>query len=182
MKRISKTKLKQRATTIIRGQGAYGQLSLVEVDGRWTTVENETGVINRWFDWHSKYFKVCGKARALVRDNGKYNIVDDADNLLCDTWYDKIRVIREQSLKDIDPCEKVRKWASKEEEFAALLAPPSPEDIEKMFRPMGDEFFVATLDGKDFRVDEWGHAVFEVQYSLIEEEVDKQLELKSLKL
>ena len=171
MERIGKKKLMQRATTIIGGQGGYGQLSLVEVDGKWTTIENETGIANRWFDWHSKYFKVCGKPRAIVRDNGKYNIVDDADKVLCDTWYDKIRVMREMSLKDIDPREKARKWVSKEEEFAALLAPPSPEDIEKMFRTMAEEFFVAELDGKTIRVNEWGYAVFQVQYNLIEEEV-----------
>ena len=150
--------LKKKASQYIEGQGAYGQLTLVEVNGRWATYENETGIVCRWFDWHSETMKVGGKSRAIVRDNGKYNIVDDNDNLLCKTWYDGIRLERQQPAKDAGSQFAVRKGASADEKYADLLKTPSREDIIEIMRTPEKEYFVATLNGNTIKLDKWGNA------------------------
>ena len=158
MEKFSKKELMQKATTIIGGQGAYKQLSLIEVDGKWSTIENETGIVYRWFDWHSETMKVGGKSRAIVRDNGKYNIVDDNDNLLCKTWYDDIRLERQQSSKDAGSRFAVREGASADEKYADLLKTLSHEDVIEIMRTPAKEYFVATLNGNTIKLDKWGNA------------------------
>ena len=150
--------LKKKASQYIEGQGAYRQLTLVEADGKWSTIENETGIVNRWFDWHSETMKVGGKSRAIVRDNGKYNIVDDNDNLLCKTWYDDIRLERQQPSKDAGSRLAVREGASTDEKYADLLETLSHEDIIEIMRTPERDFFIATLDGKTVKLDKWGNA------------------------
>ena len=82
--------LKRKASQFIKGQGTYGQLTLVEVDGKWTTYENETGIGGEWYDGYSRTFRIGGKSRSIVRKDGKYNIVDDSAKPLSKIWFDSI--------------------------------------------------------------------------------------------
>ena len=81
----------KKADKCIKEQGAYNQLTLVKVGDKWTTYEDETGIAGPWYDDHSEYFRCCGKSRAIVKLDGKYNIVDDNGDPLCKTWFENIK-------------------------------------------------------------------------------------------
>ena len=84
--------LEEQFEEVIHGVGANKDLCLVKLEGKWSSLEVETGITSSlWVDYHSPYEtgwgdtgggEVRGKSRAIVQEGDLCALVDEDDNVM----------------------------------------------------------------------------------------------------